>query len=150
VYRVFSCVVAAVAAAVAGLHGEPVLGVFHADERDWCSVAVLRSLHSLTRLAIDVTGYSPLEDPPECNETFWRSMAELTSLRDLYIHDLGMKDFGGIVELVSCRQLTHLWTDNYQDCSLDFEMEVRTGARGSLLRWLLRPFYCGGARVCLL
>ena len=74
-------------------------------------------------------------------------MAQLTSLRDLYIHDLGMKHFGGIVELVSCRQLTHLSTDNCQDCSTDFEVEVRLVARQ--FAWLA-PIQCGGAPVTVL
>jgi hypothetical protein len=138
---------AAAAAAFAVLRGEPVFEEFEGVEHDWCSVVVLRSLQSLTRLAINVRGIG-LEDPPECNEVFWRSMAQLTTLRDLYINELDMEYFGGIVELVSCTQLTHLMADFYAECFEDFEMRVRLlpGAVG--LGGLTCGCYCGFA--CLL
>jgi hypothetical protein len=119
-----------------------VLEEFEGVEHDWCSVVVLRSLHSLTRLAINVRGIG-LEDSPACDEVFWRSMAELTTLRDLYINDLYMEHFGGIVELVSCTQLTHLMADFYAECFEDFEMRVRLlpGAVG--LDGLTCACYCG-------
>jgi hypothetical protein len=106
------------------LSGEPVLEVFSgADYLEWCSVASLAQLHSLTRLAINVSGQDP-QHPPKCDEVFWRSMAKLTTLRSLYINDLFMEYFGGIVELTSCKQLTHLLIDHH-DLYQDFEMKVR-------------------------
>lgn len=104
--------------------GEPVFEDFRGgDSVQRCSVVLLAPLQCLTCLAINVSGQH-LQDPPKCDEVFWRSMAKLTTLRDLYINDLHMEYFGGMVELTSCKRLTHLLFD-HPELSPDFELTVR-------------------------
>lgn len=76
-----------------------------AMEGPGCSVGILCGLTALTRLTINVDG-------EECNEGFWRCMAAMTTLRNLYIRQLDMAYFGGIASLVDCRELTRLRTDH--------------------------------------
>jgi hypothetical protein len=86
---------------------EPVFETYESyEEGCWCSVSMLNELTSLTHLTLNVSS-------EECTEVFWRSMALLTSLKDLYIKELDGASFGGIVRLVTCKELTNLLT-----CSL--------------------------------
>jgi hypothetical protein len=103
---------AAAAAAATVLQGDDVPEQFDAD---FCSVIYLRSLKCLTGLTLNMEDYS---------DTVWRSIAKLTGLRDLHIRELDIAEFGGIVNLVECRQLTRLRTDNTEESLQDFDMEV--------------------------
>jgi hypothetical protein len=68
-------------------------------------VGILCGLNALTRLTTNL-------DEEECNEGFWRCMAAMATLKDLYIRELDMAYFGGIVSLVDCQELTRLRTDH--------------------------------------
>jgi hypothetical protein len=107
----------AAAATAAALPDEPVLEVYDGGWLYWSSVGNLDVLTSLTRLTINVEGV-------ECDDIFWRSIRDVTSLRGLHIRELDMAYFGGIVELATCRALTCLLTDCSEDFP-DFEMKVR-------------------------
>jgi hypothetical protein len=74
--------------------GESVYQVYK-HYNNWCSIARLHWLDSLTRLQLNVV-YE------ECSANFWCGLAKLTTLRDLCILDLDMSYFGGIVQLVEC------------------------------------------------
>jgi hypothetical protein len=96
-----------------------------ATEGPGCSVGILCGLTALTRLTINLDG-------EECNEGFWRCMAAMTTLKDLYIRELDMAYFGGVVSLVDCRKLSRLRTDHSEHFP-GFDLEVRSVAWQLLL-----------------
>lgn len=111
----------AAAAAAAAMVDEDCFETFGAE---WCSVAYLNRTKGLTRLVINVY-------QEECSYLFWKSMAELTGLRDLVIRELDESEFGGIVHLANCRNLTRLETQN-EDSLLDFHIMVSVLGRPSV------------------
>jgi hypothetical protein len=81
-------------------------------------IAHLRWLQCLASLTLNMK-------EEECSNIVWRSIAKLTGLRDLHVREVDISQFGGIINLVDCRQLTRLRTDNEEESGLYFEMEVR-------------------------
>jgi hypothetical protein len=105
----FAAAGAGVVPAVIAISDEPVFEIFESyDDGNYCSVVYLSNLESLTRLTLNVNYQG-------CDEIFWRSMAELESLRHLSINGLNKADLGGIVRLDSCKQFTCLETDNDEE-----------------------------------
>ena len=100
---------------------EEVLEVYDEYEGgDWCSAGVLSQLRSLTRLAVNVQG-------DEGTEAFWCGMANLKMLRELYVREVDISHFGGIMALVGCIRLTSLRVEFKQEIADEpatFEMEV--------------------------
>jgi hypothetical protein len=87
---------------------------------DGCSAGVLSQLRSLTRLAVNVQG-------DEGTEAFWCGMANLKMLRELYVREVDISHFGGIMALVGCIRLTSLRVEFKQEIADEpptFEMEV--------------------------
>lgn len=66
-----------------------------------CTIRWLYELESLTELVLNVKGEGT-------EVTFWKSLAHLTGLKDLHMKELDILDFGDIVALTSCQELTCL------------------------------------------
>jgi hypothetical protein len=88
-----------------------------------CSICLLYELESLTKLVLNVQREA-------IEVTFWKSLAHLTGLKDLHMIELDIPEFGDIICLTSCQELTSLRVYYDDDSPVPFfDMKVRTGSQ---------------------